>query len=54
MNNINYITLPIHQFVCVELANKDNYPNLYTIVVKHMMYGICGVLKPKECVYEYE
>nr|XP_051197067.1 uncharacterized protein LOC127310428 [Lolium perenne] len=32
--------------ISAELPDKNKYPELYAIVVKHMMHGPCGVLKP--------
>ncbi|XP_071939844.1 uncharacterized protein [Coffea arabica] len=28
--------------VCAELPDKDRYPHLYSLVVKHMIHGSCG------------
>ncbi|XP_010229584.1 uncharacterized protein LOC100832196 [Brachypodium distachyon] len=42
------LTMP-EQYDCLisaELPDKNKYPELYTMVVKHMMHGPCGVLKP--------
>nr|XP_027096190.1 uncharacterized protein LOC113716088 [Coffea arabica] len=33
------------KFVCAELPDKDRYPHLYELVVKHMIHGPCGALK---------
>jgi hypothetical protein len=30
--------------ISVELPNKDKYPKLHEMVVKHMMHGPCGYL----------
>jgi hypothetical protein len=32
--------------ISAELPDKNKYPELYAMVVKHMMHGPCGVLKP--------
>ncbi|XP_071681794.1 uncharacterized protein [Lolium perenne] len=32
--------------ISAELPDKHKYPELYAMVVKHMMHGPCGVLKP--------
>nr|XP_051191002.1 uncharacterized protein LOC127304355 [Lolium perenne] len=32
--------------ISAELPDKKKYPELYAMVVKHMMHGPCGVLKP--------
>nr|XP_051201884.1 uncharacterized protein LOC127315434 [Lolium perenne] len=34
------------QVISAELPDKNKYPDLYAMVVKHMMHGPCGVLKP--------
>ncbi|XP_028123462.1 uncharacterized protein LOC114320580 [Camellia sinensis] len=31
-------------FISAELPNKENFPHLYSMVVKHMMHGPCGSL----------
>ncbi|XP_044980863.1 uncharacterized protein LOC123448144 [Hordeum vulgare subsp. vulgare] len=33
--------------ISAELPDKHKYPELYAMVVKHMMHGPCGVLNPK-------
>jgi hypothetical protein len=39
--------------ISAELPDKHKYPELYAMVVKHMMHGPCGVLKPKNvCMQE--
>nr|XP_051194446.1 uncharacterized protein LOC127307725 isoform X1 [Lolium perenne] len=35
------------RLISAELPDKQKYPELYTMVVKHMMHGPCGVLNPK-------
>uniref|UniRef100_A0A453CJP8 Helitron helicase-like domain-containing protein n=1 Tax=Aegilops tauschii subsp. strangulata TaxID=200361 RepID=A0A453CJP8_AEGTS len=43
------LTCP-EQYDCLisaELPDKSKYPELYKMVVKHMMHGPCGVLNPK-------
>nr|XP_027122232.1 uncharacterized protein LOC113739192 [Coffea arabica] len=30
--------------VCAELPDKDRYPHLYSLVVKHMIHGPCGAM----------
>ena len=43
------LTCP-EQYDCIisaELPDKFKYPELYKMVVKHMMHGPCGVLNPK-------
>ncbi|KAM0849405.1 hypothetical protein ACQ4PT_053753 [Festuca glaucescens] len=34
------------KLISAELPNKIKYPDLYKMVVKHMMHGPCGVLNP--------
>ncbi|GAA0156667.1 hypothetical protein LIER_38314 [Lithospermum erythrorhizon] len=34
------------RIVCAELPEKDKDPYLFNLVVKHMMHGPCGALKP--------
>jgi hypothetical protein len=34
------------RLISAKLPDKKKYPELYAIVVKHMMHGPCGVLKP--------
>ncbi|XP_071905593.1 uncharacterized protein [Coffea arabica] len=34
--------------VCAELPDKDRYPHLYSLVVKHMIHGPCGAMD-KSC-----
>ncbi|XP_010239124.1 ATP-dependent DNA helicase PIF1-like [Brachypodium distachyon] len=34
------------RLISAELPDKHKYPELYAMVVKHMMHGPCGVLKP--------
>ncbi|KAM0884869.1 hypothetical protein ACQ4PT_030728 [Festuca glaucescens] len=34
------------KLISAELPNKIKYPELYKMVVKHMMHGPCGVLNP--------
>uniref|UniRef100_A0A453JKG8 ATP-dependent DNA helicase n=1 Tax=Aegilops tauschii subsp. strangulata TaxID=200361 RepID=A0A453JKG8_AEGTS len=36
------------RLISAELPNKKKYPELYKLVVKHMMHGPCGALNP-EC-----
>jgi hypothetical protein len=38
--------------ISAELPDKNKYPELYAIVVKHMMHGTCGVLKPNVCMQD--
>ncbi len=39
--------------ISAELPDKHKYPELYAMVVKHMMHGPCGVLKPNNvCMQE--
>jgi hypothetical protein len=33
--------------IFVEIPNKKKYPQLYKMVIKHMMHGPCGLLNPK-------
>lgn len=33
--------------ISAELPDKNKYPELYEMIVKHMMHGPCGVLNPK-------
>jgi hypothetical protein len=33
--------------ISVELPDKNKYPELYKMVVKHMMHGSCGTLNSK-------
>ncbi|XP_028060049.1 uncharacterized protein LOC114263666 [Camellia sinensis] len=33
-------------YISAEVPNKDDNPHLYKVVVKHMMRGPCGALKP--------
>ncbi|XP_024315925.1 uncharacterized protein LOC100821537 isoform X4 [Brachypodium distachyon] len=33
--------------ISAELPDKQNYPELYAMVVNHMMHGPCGVFNPK-------
>ncbi|KAL3531639.1 hypothetical protein ACH5RR_005160 [Cinchona calisaya] len=56
------ITTPdeFDKFVTTELPDKDKFPELYNLVVKHMMHGPCEKLNPKnscmingECKYHY-
>jgi hypothetical protein len=35
------------RLISAELPDKNKYPELYAMVVKHMMHGPCGVLNPK-------
>jgi len=45
----NYKLLVPEQYdhlISAELPDKDKYPELYAMVVKHMMHGPCGALKP--------
>ena len=34
------------KLISAELPNNNKYPELYKMVVKHMMHGPCGVLNP--------
>ncbi|XP_027171825.1 uncharacterized protein LOC113771446 [Coffea eugenioides] len=36
------------KIVCAELPDKDQYPHLYSLVVKHMIHGPCGAMD-KSC-----
>ncbi|XP_012856992.1 PREDICTED: uncharacterized protein LOC105976260 [Erythranthe guttata] len=56
------ITTPeqFDRFVCAELPDKEKYPGLYDLVLKHMMHGPCGELNFKnscmiegKCKYHY-
>ncbi|KAL7106310.1 hypothetical protein ACP275_07G104200 [Erythranthe tilingii] len=56
------ITTPeqFDKFVCAELPDKEKYPGLYDLVLKHMMHGPCGELNFKnscmiegKCKYHY-
>jgi hypothetical protein len=41
------------RLISAELPDKQKYPELYAMVVKHMMHGPCGVLKPNNvCMQE--
>ena len=45
----NYKLVVPEQYDCLisaELPDKDKYPELHAMVVKHMMHGPCGALKP--------
>lgn len=35
------------RLILAELPDKHKYPELYAMVIKHMMHGPCGVLNPK-------
>lgn len=35
------------RLISTELPDKHKYPELYAMVIKHMMHGPCGVLNPK-------
>ncbi|KAI8559074.1 hypothetical protein RHMOL_Rhmol04G0146700 [Rhododendron molle] len=35
------------QFVCAEIPNPNQFPDLYEKVAKHMMHGSCGVFNKK-------
>lgn len=35
------------RYISAELPDKDKYPVLHKLVVKHMMHGPCGPLNPK-------
>jgi hypothetical protein len=46
--------------ISAELPNKDKYPVLHSLVIKHMLHGPCGVLNRKcacmvngECHFRY-
>lgn len=48
------------KFVCAELPNQTKYPELYGLVVKHMMHGPCGeknknnsCMLNDQCKYHY-
>jgi hypothetical protein len=32
--------------ISAELPNNKKFPELYKMVTKHMMHGLCGVLNP--------
>ncbi|XP_027083735.2 uncharacterized protein [Coffea arabica] len=36
------------KIVCAELPDKDRYPHLYSLVIKHMIHGPCGAMD-KSC-----
>ncbi|XP_027174556.1 uncharacterized protein LOC113774189 [Coffea eugenioides] len=36
------------KIVCAELPDKDRYPHLYSLVIKHMIHGPCGTMD-KSC-----
>ncbi|XP_073359734.1 uncharacterized protein [Aegilops tauschii subsp. strangulata] len=41
------------RLISTELPDKHKYPELYAMVVKHMMHGPCGALNPKNvCMQE--
>ncbi|XP_073363567.1 uncharacterized protein [Aegilops tauschii subsp. strangulata] len=41
------------RLISAELPDKHKYPELYAMVVKHMMHGPCGALNPKNvCMQE--
>ncbi|XP_073363372.1 uncharacterized protein [Aegilops tauschii subsp. strangulata] len=43
------------RLISAELPDKQKYPELYAMVVKHMMHGPCGALNPKNvCMQDNE
>jgi hypothetical protein len=36
----------IDSLLCAELPNKNTHPELYTLVLKHLVHGPCGALNP--------
>nr|XP_020178789.2 uncharacterized protein LOC109764361 [Aegilops tauschii subsp. strangulata] len=43
------------RLISAELPNKQKYPELHALVVKHMMQGPCGALNPKNvCMQDNE
>nr|XP_045087172.1 uncharacterized protein LOC109751715 [Aegilops tauschii subsp. strangulata] len=43
------------RLICAELPDKQKYPELHALVVKHMMHGPCGALNPKNvCMQQNE
>ncbi|XP_073359742.1 uncharacterized protein [Aegilops tauschii subsp. strangulata] len=43
------------RLISAELPNKQKYPELHALVVKHMMHGPCGALNPKNvCMQDNE
>uniref|UniRef100_A0A8R7RA28 Helitron helicase-like domain-containing protein n=2 Tax=Triticum urartu TaxID=4572 RepID=A0A8R7RA28_TRIUA len=54
----NYKLLVPEQYdrlISAELPDKQKYPELYAMVVKHMMHGPCGALNPKNvCMQDNE
>lgn len=40
------------KIVCAKILNENMYPYLYSVVLKHMMHGPCGILNPKNVCME--
>jgi hypothetical protein len=38
--------------ISAELPDKDKYPGLHALVIKHMLHGLCGVLNKKMCLQD--
>jgi hypothetical protein len=49
MNLDNKLTSPdaYDKVICAEIPEKDKYHVLHNLVIKHMLYGPCGVLNKK-------
>ncbi|XP_024969804.1 uncharacterized protein LOC112509181 [Cynara cardunculus var. scolymus] len=50
------ITNPDHydKIVCAEIPDPTKYPEMHELVIKHMMHGLCGHLRPSSPCMEGE
>nr|XP_040249639.2 uncharacterized protein LOC109743262 [Aegilops tauschii subsp. strangulata] len=59
-NILGVVVAHYDRLISAELPDKQKYPELHALVVKHMMHGPCGALNPKnvcmqqnECKWRY-